>query len=54
MLSYILKNECANIGKGSFLFVLERVTVDGDYYLSMLRKHLYVIRRLSYGQKFTI
>ena len=32
----------------------EGVTIDGDYYLEMLKKHLYVIKRLSCGQKFTI
>ena len=36
------------------IFVEERATVDGDYYLKMLKKHVYVIRRLSCGQNFTI
>ena len=35
------------------LFVEEGATVDGDYYLEIQEKHLYVIRRLSGGQKFT-
>ena len=41
-------------GKGLLLFVEERATVDDGYYLKMLKKHFYVIRRLSCGQKFTI
>lgn len=36
------------------LFVGEGATVDGDYYLKMLKKYLYVVRRLSCGQKFAI
>ena len=31
----------------------EGATVDGDYYLRILKKHLSVIRRLSSGWKFT-
>ena len=42
------------IGKGLLLFVEEGATDDGDYYLKMLKNHLYVVRRLSFGQKFTI
>ena len=39
------------IRKGLLLFVEEGVTVVGDYYLKMLKKHLYVIKRLPCGQK---
>ena len=44
----------SKIGKGLLLFVKEGATVDGNYYLKMLKKHFYVIRRLFGGQKFTI
>ena len=40
-------------GNGFLLFVEEGATVDGDYYLRILKKHLSVIRRLSSGWKFT-
>ena len=36
------------------LSVEDGATVDDNYYLKMLMKHLYVIRRLSCKQKFTI
>ena len=36
------------------VFVEDGATVDGNYYLKMLKKHLYVLRRLSYGRKFPI
>ena len=51
---YILKNKYAKTGKGLLLFLEEGATVDGDCYLKMLKKHLYVIKRLSCGQKVTI
>ena len=40
-------------GNGFLLFVEEGATIDGDYYLRILKKHLSVIRRLSSGWKFT-
>ena len=52
--NYIRKNKYAKIGKGLLLFLEEGATVDGDFYLIILKKHLYVIRRLSCGQRFTI
>ena len=52
--NYIVKNKYAKIGKGLLLLVEEGVTVVVNYYLKMLKKHLYVIWRLSCGQKFTI
>ena len=36
------------------IFVEDGATVDGNYYLKMQKKHLYVIRRLCGGQKFTV
>ena len=36
------------------LFVEEGAAVEGDYYLEMLKKHLYARRRLFCGQKMTI
>ena len=50
----VLSGFISKIGKGFLLFVEEGATVDDDYYLQMLRKHLYVIQRLPGGQKFTI
>ena len=52
--NYILKNKYSKIGKGLLHFVKERAPVNGNYYLKMLKKHLYVTRTLSCGQKFTI
>ena len=39
--------------KGLLLFLEEAAIVGGDYNLKIVTKHLYVIRRLSGGQKFT-
>ena len=36
------------------IFVEERATAEGNYYLKMLKKQFYVIRRLSGRRKFTI
>ena len=44
----------SKIRKGLLLFMEEGATVNGNYYLEMLKKHLYVIRRLSGGWKFII
>ena len=40
-------------GNGFLLFVEEGATIDGDYYLRILKKHLSLTRRLSSGWKFT-
>ena len=50
--NYVLKKENTKIGKGLLLFV-----EDGCWWpllLEILKKHLYVIRSLSCGGKFTI
>ena len=44
----------SKIGKWLLLFAEKAATVDGNYYLEMLKKHLYAIRRLYGGQKFTV
>ena len=44
----------SKIQKGLLLFLEEGATVDGNYYLELLKKHLYVIRRLSGEGKFII
>ena len=45
---FILKTE-----NGFLFFVEEGAAIDSHYYLRMLKKHLYVIRWLSGGWKFT-
>ena len=45
----------SKIGKGLLLFVEEGATVNADYYLKLLERHLYVIKRMSGEQRrFTI
>ena len=41
--NYILKKDYAKFGKGQLLFAEEGATIDGDYYLEVLKKYLQII-----------
>ena len=51
---FVVSRFISKIGKSLVLFAEKGAIVDGNYYLKMLKKNLYVIKRLSGGRKFTI